>query len=29
MHALTERIEIASLALGVAQLEGVLRRLVC
>ena len=29
MHALSERIEIASLALGVSQLEGVLRRLVC
>ena len=27
MHAPTERIERASLALGVAQLEGVLRRL--
>ena len=29
MHALSERIEIASLALGVSQFEGVLRRLVC
>ena len=29
MHALTERIETASLALGAAQLEAVLRRLVC
>jgi len=28
MHALSERIETASLALGVAQLEEVLRRLV-